>query len=65
MGQRGDELLYRQMVVPCRKGSVFDAFICSEIERGVMMRTSLKHRVVVGSYLWMCVDVYSETRRNP
>ena len=29
------------------------------------MRTSLKHRVVVGSCLWMCVDVYSETRRNP
>ena len=52
------------MVVPWRKGSVLEAFMCIRMAEGVSVM-SLNESVVSGLYLRMCEAVYSETLRKP
>ena len=64
IGQRGELLAARPIVIPCRKGSVLEALmlilamLCSRDK-------SSYNKVDCGSYLVLCVDVYSDTLRKP
>ena len=63
-GQRWVLFRNKWIFVPCLKGSVFEAFIWSEMQDEVMV-TSVQHKVVRGSNCLTWDEVYSETRRNP
>ena len=53
-----------RIVTPCRKGSVFEALAC-KWAWSLRMLTSRSIRVVVGSNLVVCEDVYSDIRKKP
>ena len=63
-GQIKDPFAASMMVTPCLKGSVFEALMrrCAMCPR---ICTSENSNVVVGSNFVLCVEVYSETLRNP
>ena len=64
-GQSGESFLMMRIVVPTRKGSVFEAFILMSMVLRFLMRMSDLHRVVAGSYDLAREDVYSEILKNP
>ena len=60
------ELLRRILIfTPSLKGSVLEALMWRVIVFGDVSTTSWKQRVVSGLNDLTCVDVYSDTRRNP
>ena len=64
-GQRRERFLMSLMVNPCRKGSVFEAFMYMSMVVLEMIVRSVRHSVVAGSYDLTCEEVYSETRKKP
>ena len=64
IGHKGELLLARRMTVPSRNGSVLEALMLT-LAMSLSMVRSWCSRVDCGSYFVLCVDVYSDTRRNP
>ena len=63
-GHKGELLAAILIVIPWRKGSVFEALMCIFANSWDSVK-SWTRRVVEGSYFVLWEEVYSETRRKP
>ena len=64
MGQINESFAASLMMMPCLKGSVLEALIRMWAKLPSRVMSDMRS-VVVWSYFVLCVEVYSDTLRNP